>query len=172
MKASVRGFCFSKPQFRSWFQFEGDVPDHMLPISTSSTMTLLNPWNVVLNYSFTPCIGRLLHPQAVYSPCSDTQLKPVDKHVQKERHMEKPVGMFLKFFISNVPKTNIYTACSWTGTFDMSVHQSKLCCRFYLVSGKVVDYAGQRRFSSHGHSHVADWFAKLGHICKITWVKR
>jgi len=48
----------------------------------------------------------------------------------------------------------------------MSVRQSKLCCRVYLVSGKVVDYAGQRRFSSHGHSHVADWFAKLGHICK------
>jgi len=48
----------------------------------------------------------------------------------------------------------------------MSFHQSKFCCRVYLVGGKVVDYAGQRRFSSHGHSHVADWFAKLGHICK------
>jgi hypothetical protein len=54
----------------------------------------------------------------------------------------------------------------------MNVRQSKHCCGVYLVSGKIVDYAGQRRFSSHGHSHVADWFAKLGHICKMTWVKR
>jgi hypothetical protein len=54
----------------------------------------------------------------------------------------------------------------------MNVHQSKHCCGVYLVSGKIVDYAGQRRFSSHGHSHVADWFSKLGHICKMTWAKR
>jgi hypothetical protein len=85
--------------------------------------------------------------------------------------MEKPIGTLFKFFISNAPKTNGYAACSWTWTSEMSVHQWKLCCRVYLVSGKIVDYAGQRCFSSHGHSHVADWFAKLGHICKITRVK-
>jgi hypothetical protein len=53
----------------------------------------------------------------------------------------------------------------------MNFYQSKFCCKVYLVSGKVVDYAGQSRFSSHWHSHVADWFAKLGHICKMTWVE-
>jgi hypothetical protein len=55
-------------------------------------------WTVALSSPFTPCIGRLLRPQHVYSPYRDKQLKQVEKTLSKGKtYGETSPHFFLNF---------------------------------------------------------------------------